>query len=142
MREAVDGVMLSHFCYLYLILLFICRCIVSIICYSGTQSMWQSPVLAFHIMKLVIHCKLNNIICSLLSQVCFHIECAKEMQEEKRKSIVIGAKILMFLQSEGWNRVSSQEFTAALTAVLQSLQEHWRAEVGPAWAGRDESVVS
>lgn len=58
------------------------------------------------------------------------------MQDGKRKSIVIGAKILMFLQSEGWNRVNSQEFTAALTAVLQSLQEHWRAEVGPAWAER------
>lgn len=35
------------------------------------------------------------------------------------KSIVIDAKILMFLQNEGWNRVNSQEFRAALTIALQ-----------------------
>lgn len=63
------------------------------------------------------------------------------MQDGKRKSIVTDAKILMFLRNEGWNGVNSQQFTAALTAVLQSLQEHWRAEAVPAWAGREEPAV-
>lgn len=63
------------------------------------------------------------------------------MHDGKRKSIVTDAKILMFLRNEGWNGVNSQQFTAALTAVLQSLQEHWRAEAVPAWAGREEPAV-
>lgn len=76
------------------------------------------------------------------------------MQDGKRKSIVIDAKILMFLQNEGWNRVKSQEFRTALTAALQSLQRalesrgrasmgrERRVPVGRAWAGKQESDVS
>lgn len=65
------------------------------------------------------------------------------MQDGKRKSIVIDAKILrVFFQNEGWSRVNHQEFTAALSAVLQSLQEHWRAEVVLELAGREESDFS
>lgn len=75
--------------------------------------MWKSPGLAFHIMKLVTHCKSKNIICSLvfsLKFVCIQ-DVLKKCKMEKRKSIVIDAKIFMFLQNEGWSRVNSQEFT-------------------------------
>lgn len=54
------------------------------------------------------------------------------MQDGKRKSMFIDSKILMLLQSEGWNRVlafllhgprsgeiHSQELTSAVTAIPQ-----------------------
>lgn len=84
MHEAADGVMpcASRFCNLYLILSFI---FVEIL-FPFSARVTLNPrgeiqALSFHIMKLVILCKLN-IICFLFSEVCFHTGRAQEMQEE------------------------------------------------------------